>query len=379
MSELDYDIDYNSDIRVDLNQNGYTDGRLVGISRDELDSVFAEGLGGLYTAATRAFRGINHYNTGPAFPANYDLHGYTFFTRPRMKLGAKNCLRDRTLTYMLTDDPLTIPRIVRAYLDPLGSGTPAKISAPDASLKEEKYPCPLVDPLNPFISILSNSLTSLTGWPDINVDTFDSDAGLQKEQWSTYDGIAKYYGTFNLNASFTNMRGDPLGLLFMTWVTYGTRIAWDEMMIPWVDAVLDHEKDFETRIYRLIMDPTKTYVQKIACTGASFPTNANTGGSYDYDANKPVNSKLDQHSMSFKCQGALYYDPFIAVAFNITVTDFNPNMRPGFRQKHYTKIHPSERIYFKDEGYPWINTKTSELEWYVPNARYKQVMESTNG
>ena len=44
MSELDYDFDYNSDIRVDLNQNGYTDGRLVGISRDELDSVFAEGL-----------------------------------------------------------------------------------------------------------------------------------------------------------------------------------------------------------------------------------------------------------------------------------------------------------------------------------------------
>ena len=127
------------------------------------------------------------------------------------------------------------------------------------------------------------------------------------------------------------------------------------------------------------MDPTKTYVQKIACTGASFPTNANTGGSYDYDSSKPVNNKMDQHSMSFKCQGAMYYDPFIAVAFNITVTDFNPNMRPGFRQKHYTKIHPSERIYFKDEGYPWINTKTSELEWYVPNARYKQVMEAVNG
>ncbi len=36
MSELDYDFNYNADIRVNLNQNGYTDGRLVGISRDEL-------------------------------------------------------------------------------------------------------------------------------------------------------------------------------------------------------------------------------------------------------------------------------------------------------------------------------------------------------
>lgn len=373
------EFDFNPNIRVNLEQNGYTGGTLIGISRDELDAIFAEGTGGLYTAATRAFRGINHYNTGSAFPANYDLHGYTFFTRPRMKLSDRNCLRDRTLSYLLQKEGLNIPAAVRAYLDPIGSGSPVSMSAKDASLKDNSYPCPLIDPLNPFISILSNSLTSMSGWPDINVDTFDSNAGIQKEQWSTYDGIAKYYGTFNLNTSFTNMRGDPLGLLFMVWVTYGTRIAWDELMIPWLDAILDHEKDFETRIYRLIMDPSKTYVAKIACTGASFPTNANTGASFDYDSNKPVNGKLDSHAMSFKCQGALYYDPYIAVAFNITVTDFNPNMRPGIRARHYTKLRPEEKRIFKDEGYPWIDTKTSELEWYVPINRYKQVMESRNG
>jgi hypothetical protein len=54
-------------------------------------------------------------------------------------------------------------------------------------------------------------------------------------------------------------------------------------------------------------------------------------------------------------------------------------MYPGIRSRVYTKIPRHLKKYFKDEGYPWINTKTSELEWYVPNARYKQVMESTNG
>ena len=141
---------------------------------------------------------------------------------------------------------------------------------------------------------------------------------------------------------------------------------------------MDMEKDFETRIYRLVMDQTKTFVQKIACTGASFPTASNTGASFDYDSTKPVNQRQDTISMSWKCQGAMYYDPYTAVAFNITVVDFNPNMFPTNRSRLYTKIPAFYRKYFRDEGYPWINLATSELEWYVPNDRYKEVMESVS-
>lgn len=372
------EFNFNSDIRAALEQDGFVDGRTVGVSRDMLDDLFSEGLGAIYTAATRAFRGINHFNTGAALPANYDLHGYTFFTRPRMKLTDQNCLLDRTLLYLTNEDPLTIPRIIRAYLDPIGSGSPTGFTVPDISIPKVKYTCPIVDPLFPFISILSNSLTSLTGWPDINVDTYTENQGIQREQWSMYDGIAKYYGVIDLNASFINMRGDPLGFLFHIWVTYGTIAKYDENLIPWIDSIMDREKDTETRIYRLIMDPTKTYVQKIACTGASFPTASNTGASFDYDVNKPVNQKQDVISMSFKCQGVMYYDPYIAIAFNITVVDFNPNMFPSNRARLYTKIPSWYRKHFKDEGYPWINLGTSELEWYVPNERYKEVMEAVS-
>lgn len=215
----------------------------------------------------------------------------------------------------------------------------------------------------------------MSGWPDISVDTFESDAGIQKEKWAMYDGIAKYYGTFDLSCTFNNMRGDPIGLMQHMWVTYGTRVGWDELMIPWIDSILDFEKDYETCIYRLVMDPTKTFVQKMARCGAAFPTNSNTGASFDFDANKPVNNKQDTHSMSFKCQAAIYYDFYTAVSFNITVVDFNPQMYPANRARAYTKIPAVNRRFFKDEGYPWINTKTSELEWYVPNERYKAIME----
>lgn len=371
------EFNFNSDIRATLEQNGFTDGTLVGVTRDMIDALFAEGPGAVYTAMTRAFRGINHFNTGGAFPANYDQHGYTFFTRPRMKFSDKNCLVDRSLLYLLNDDPLTIPRAVRAYLDPIGSGSPVGFTVPDA-LPSPKYSCPLVDPLFPFISILSNSLISLTGWPDINVDTYTSQEGIMREQWSMYDGISKYFGTFDLNSSHVNMRGDPLGLMFHSWVTGATLAKTDEQWIPWIDSIMDMEKDFETRIYRLVMDQTKTFVQKIACTGASFPTASNTGASFDYDSTKPVNQRQDTISMSWKCQGAMYYDPYTAVAFNITVVDFNPNMFPTNRSRLYTKIPAFYRKYFRDEGYPWINLATSELEWYVPNDRYKEVMESVS-
>lgn len=375
------EFDFNRDIRKDIEQEGFVDGRTIGISRDQIDDIFSESIGGIYTAATRAFRGINHQSTSAALPANYDSNGYVFFTRPRMKLSTANCISERgALTYLLNANPISIPAAVRALLDPIGSGTQAGFTAKDSSYKNETYPCPLVDPLNPFITILSNTLTSLTGWPDINVETYESNAGIQQEKWATYDGIAKYLGTFDLNATFNNMRGDPLGLLFQCWVSYGTQIRMNELMVPWIDSVIDQEKDFETRIYRLIMDPTKTFVQKITCTGASFPTNSNTGASFDYDSARPVNNKQDSVSYSFKSQGAIYYDPYIPVAFNTTVVEFNVNMYPINRARLYTKIPPHHRTFFKDEGYPWINTLTSELEWYVPNERYKQVMESkTNG
>lgn len=367
---------FDVNIKEAISDGGFTDGKTVGIDRDYIDGLFAESLSGVYTSATRAFRGINHFNTGGAVPANYDLHGYTFFTRPRMKLDDRNCIIERSaLTYLATSDSLSIPAAVRAYLDPIGSGSPVSVSVNDSSIPKKKYSCPLVDPLSPFISILSNSLSSLTGWPDIDVDTYTESAGVMKEEWSMYDGISKFNGSFSLNSTHVNMRGDPLGLLFQSWVTYGTLIRTNERMIPWLDSILDWEKDYETRIYRLIMDPTKTFVQKIACTGVAMPTASNTGASYDYDSTRPLNNRNDSISMSWKCTGALYYDPYTPVAFNITVVDFNPNMFPTNRSRVYTKIPRQYRKYFKDEGYPWINTETSELEWYVPNDRYAQVME----
>lgn len=378
---------FNSDIRRDVNAplvfpgvNAYNDNCIIkGVTSDDIELLFTNGLGGLTTSATRAMWGFNHSGPGYALPTNYDQHGYTFFTKPRLRLNDGNCVLDRSLMYLLNKDPLSIPIAVRNFLDPIGGG--AKIAGVSPKITrtiKKPFRSPLVDPKSPFITILSNSLLSLTGWPDIAIDTYTSPSGPLKEKWSMYDGFSKYYDEFDLNATFKNMRGDPIGLLFHSWITYGSLVMRNERAIPYYDSIIDQEKDYETRIYRLVMDQTKTYVQKIACTGASFPTATNIGSVFDYNVNEPVSDKLDNHSISFKCQGAMYYDYYIAVAFNMTVVDFNQYMFPKYRKDHMTKITFSHRPFFRDEGYPWINLDTGELEWYVFNSRFKQVMERIN-
>ena len=87
--------------------------------------------------------------------------GYVFFTRPSLNLSYDNIIMDRTLTPMLSKEPLSIGRYVRAMLDPLGN-----------------WECPLVDATNVFMPLLSNTVESLAGWQDPIIDTYQSTAGL---------------------------------------------------------------------------------------------------------------------------------------------------------------------------------------------------------
>lgn len=344
--------------------------------RELIDNIFAQHTGGIYTAATRAMYGLGFGTNTQATPPSLDHTGYTFFTKPRMCLNASNCLRDRSLSYLLNDDPLTIPRAVRALLDPIGHGNP--YLSKYGPKKGTHWACPLVDPLNPFITLLSNTLVSLSGFVDVDVSTYTSQKGPMGESWSMYDGVAKYYGDVSLSSNFNNIQGDPIGLLLHSWITYGSRVGWDETMIPWMDSIIDHEKDYETRIYRFVMDPTKTYIQRMACTGAVFPTNTNTGAGFDYNAQQPMTDATSSQSISWKGSGMRYYDPMIAVDFNLTVIQFNPSMGEKYRAGRFTKIEPQFRSFFRNEGYPWIDLHTGELEWYVRNERFAERMKVYN-
>lgn len=314
------------------------------------------GYGSLTQAAVNALRGINHRGLGNPIPYNTDNHGLTFFTRPNLNLSYDNLGSDRVLTPMLTDNQITYQRAIRTLLDPIGAFNRGVTT-------------PLVDEKSPFLAILTNHLLSLSGWPDPVVNYYSAKDGPYKETWSMVDDVARNFGSFDLQASFRNIAGDPITLLINTWIRYAARV-YDGTMMPYPECIAENEIDYQTAIYRLVLDPSRQYVQKIARTIA-FPTSSNLGAAFNYANDRPFNQdNAEQIQIPFHCIGVDYQDPILIQEFNDIVQLFNRQMTDDQRAYNFVKLKPGELSFFNYYGYPRIDPDTNEMEWWVTNEDY---------
>lgn len=352
--------------------------------KDGIDLVSRySGLGDLTEAMGNAWYGINHRGVGNPIPYNTDNHGLTFFTRPRLNLSYDNIAMDRVLTPLLTKDVNTYQRAVRVLLDPVGA---ASIRDPMVFGSQQPVTSPLVDHRSPFMAVLTNNLLSLNGWPDPVVAYYNSKQGPAKETWSMVDDVARNFDSFDLQASFRNVAGDPITLLFNSWIRYAARV-YDGTMMPYPDSVVENEIDYQTRIYRLVLDPSRRFVQKIAATGAAFPTSSALGAAFNFTSDTPFNQdNAQQISIPFHCMGVDYNDPILIKEFNDIVSFFNTDMLDTNRYKRMIQLGASdndrlikigvpaeyverfravERSLFNYRGVPYIHPLTLELQWWV--------------
>lgn len=329
------------------------------------------GLGALSQSSANAFFGINHRGVGNPLPANTDNHGLTFFTRPRMNLSYDNIAMDRKLTPLLTDDDMSLQRAIRVLLDPEGVNDVTKEGVREVRSK-------LVDHRSPFIAMLSNHLLSLTGWPDPVVAFYDSNPGPHREVWSMIDDAINNYGAFDLTATFRNTAGDPITLLFNTWIRYAS-LVYQGIMMPYPDSILENEIDYNTRIYRLVLDPTRQYVQKIGACGAAFPYSSAMGSAFDFSSDAPFASdRATQISIPFHCNGAEYQDPILIREFNDLVYLFNPDMASLTRGRLMKQVPYKYLALFNYYGYPYIHPRSLELQWWVYTADYDAIIAQTD-
>jgi hypothetical protein len=342
--------------------DGADSGRSTKIT-DNLDQVLGNsGVGFVTSAIGDTFRGINHLQQPNSVPINRDYYGLTFFTRPRMNMTTDNLRRVRKFAHMLTDNGTTIPRAIRAMLD-----TEAKVRG---------HSSPLIDDVNAFIPILTNQMVSNSGWPDMQAQTFTSEPGLYKEEFSIVDGITDIYRTWDLRVNFRNISGDPITQLFTTWLEYKSLVV-QGLIVPYPDAVFENELDYTTRIYRLILDHTKTYVQKIAACGAAFPLDSPIGNAFNYESDRPMNQGNDQITVSFRCMGAMYNDPILVDEFNRSVIMHNTDMggEDRDREERLVKLSGFYQNLFNHRGYPRINPNDYQLEWWVPKDLYTEYVK----
>lgn len=325
---------------------------------DSLDDYFASTLiSSIDSALGNNIYGINHRQIPNAALTNKDRYGLTFFTRPQLNLTTPNIRAKRQFYGLLTNNALSTQAAIRNLLDPRIYW----LSGPDF---ESPPKCPLINPELAFIPLLTNNLESISGWPDMQAPLFTSDKGLYGESMSIVDGPVIDYSTFTISASFKNIKGDPISYLFYIWLLY-MQSVFEGILVPYPDFISENEIDYNTRIYRIVLDQSNRYVTKIAATGASIPVSISLGSYFDYNNKDVYNQQNKEINIQFNCNGVTYLDDILIKEFNDTVAIFNPDMDDGNRLHTMYKLDYSILQYFNFTGYPHINVDTYELEWWV--------------
>jgi hypothetical protein len=338
------------------------------IDRTSIDS----GFGSLSDAYTNMLRGINHRGLGNAINSNRDNTGIVFFTRPNLNLTYDNLAGNRLLMPLGTQNAkLTLQRYIRTALDPKNAIING-VNTPD-----------LFDHRQPFIPLLTNNLLSVAGWPDIAVDTYQSKEGIRKESWAKIDGVFRKTEIFELTMNFRNIAGDPITTMLNAWINYAVSVTLGDM-VPYPECIVENEYDYNTRIYHLVLDPSRRYVQKIAATGASFPTSNSIGASFNFNAEERFVSNTEMISANFTCMGADYNDPITVEEFNELVAIFNEDMtitsysddgnltlkgnsgaNSLIGSQRYLRLTGEDLLKGSYWGTPLIHPLTFELFWYV--------------
>ena len=321
-------------------------------------------MGNIKNTCFNTLHGINPLQNGIPASKNTDSQGLVFFTRPCMNLTYDNISKSRKLNNLLTSDPTTVSFGIRQLLDPRRGGTyhhNGQVAESDEIAEGQTKT--VIDANSPFIHIFSNLLTNLTGWPDESLGMYISEPGLKNEVTAQVDHLGNQYGQFQLTANFRNVIGDPISAILTAWFEYAKNVSKGKM-VPYMEMISRRELDYFTRIYRLILDPTKRYIQKMACTGVAIPTANPTGASFQYSSDSASLTENNEISVPFTCIGYDYNDPIIVRDFNRTVRMFNNEMSGDYLTTEMVKIEIENIPEFNFQAYPLIN-HDMELLWYV--------------
>lgn len=300
---------------------------------------------------------------GNVLPVNMVQSGLTFISRPRLCLQSSNLRNNRRFAALDTLNPTSIPFMIRCLLDTnLGEIN-------NGRLKPFIERSPLVDPQNAFLVPLCNSLISLSGLPDYNIQTQTTDGGYQEEaQTFAIGGDDFNRSVYNLTLNFKDIQHGPISALIYYWLEY-IRCVTRGIMLAYADDIDEQRLNYTVSIYRFALDPTRTYiVDWCKCTGC-FPTSLNTGSMLQVNEGEEYVSAATQISVNFACNKVEYRDYAILMDFNTLVSRYCPDINwdikgeyaqpdPNSGVNNHDLIHPNlpKDPYTNYRGIPYITT-----------------------
>lgn len=285
---------------------------------------------------------------------NDDDKVHVFFTRPDLNLGSANINRDR-LSAGLDNGDGTIQQYARLILDP--------------KLNQSKF-MDVVDDQSPFMSIFSNSLETLSGFPDIVMESWLGRPGIRKERVGYSDGQSKVFHSFDLDATFTNIIDEPVPIIISAWMNYMSNLR-EGIFTSHVHNRASRRIDYQTGIW-VIVTSKNNKIKKIAKT-IGYPIADPKGRHFNFTR---LESKLNEGkkiNVRFKCFGVDYNDPILLLEFNSLMMAFNTNIRDSILDgtKDIIEIPDRYKMMFNHRGYPLIDLRYNTLEYVINKDQYK--------
>ena len=342
-----------------MNEHNSTDEILH--RKEEVEALLrSSSLGGERQRLVNTLYGISNVqkNTIPELDRN-DFT-YVFFTRPFLNLTDENLTRDRRLAEFLNEADESIQKYCRLLLD-----TELSLTG-DLSSK-------LLDKNSPFINVFSNTLETMSGWPDEVLESNISEAGMRKEQWGYANSFNKILYEFSLDMTFLNVGEEPIPKIIDLWTNYISNLATGNVM-PSARMITRREIDYMSAIYVVVVSNTNKRIKKIART-IGYPVANPKGMYYDYNRSESKAGENKTFSTRFQCFGAEYNDPITLLEFNTAVASVNPEVNALFRGDKSTLVEVPEKYkgILNYRGTPIIDLKYNTLEYLIRDSDFARI------
>jgi len=326
------------------------------------------GLGDPSAVITNNMYGMEHTGYSYPLPPSMSRTGFVFLTRPQLNMTKWNLRRSRSFMNLLNRNEKSIASWIRNTLDPrLGRRMPTSLKKEQKLVGEqyEFHPCPLVDERYGFIPLFTNSVTKMSGLPDKITGKFVSEPNLYKSVYQQVDSSSNLREPVTLDFTARNTLGDPLMHLLDVWADYSMAV-FDGTLDPYFDMCVLNEKDYETRVFRIVLDETGRFVEHIVAAYPGFSEGMNISNFFTFDREKTFVEGNNEIQFRLSVPGVEYNDPVLVYEFNKIVTTFNDDMVPKRRDRLMKKlIIGTNRNSDNFRAYPYIDPEDLEFSWWT--------------
>lgn len=311
------------------------------------------GAGDHHNSYQMLFSKVNRFSHTIGTP-NMESSGLTFITRPELNLTLSSIKQDDTLAMLASDDPNSIAFGIKCMLDArLARG---EVAGPERSTIELASKSQLIDNRLPFIVPLCNSIESITGFPDLTLDTETSDGGYMGEDQTTARGSDLMQNTNDISISFKEIHGGINMAILYYWVYWTILAVQRGTVVAYPDDIAELRMCYTTSIYRFVLDPKKRTILKWAKATGCFPVNVPIGNTFNFSEGEDFLSAAMKFSVTFKANHIEYFSPSIFLDFNKLMARF------AGRSYHKSgdKLPPEAK--YNLMGLPWIDVSSGRNE-----------------